>query len=350
VLADQRTPGHVGGAATRAVRATLAALAAVDHTAQTEPAGHTAAVDHTARTEPAGLTAVVDHTARVRQPALAAAHYASWMGPAALSAAAVAYAGPAVTCWPALRTRLAPALAGVGRADHVALTFDDGPDPASTPRFLEALAATDTQATFFLLGPMLARSPALGRELAAAGHELAVHGWEHRYSIVRTPSALYDDLARTRDLVEDVTGVRPRFYRPPYGVLSTGALAAARRLGLRTVLWTAWGRDWRASATPASVLATIRADLAAGGTVLLHDSDCTSAPESWRCALGALPGLLADCADRGLRVGPLAEHALTGPPGHPLSRPLPTGPPPPTGPRPTRRPRPPTAGDTTVQA
>jgi hypothetical protein len=64
------------------------------------------------------------------------------------------------------------------------------------------------------------------------------------------------------------------------------------------------------------VLATVRRDLSGGGTVLLHDSDCTSAPGSWRSALGALPDLLADCADRGLTVGPLAEHfaaAASGP-------------------------------------
>ncbi|MDT3445890.1 MULTISPECIES: polysaccharide deacetylase family protein [unclassified Pseudofrankia] len=227
---------------------------------------------------------------------------------AVLGAAAVGYAGPAVTSWPAVRTRLTPGLAGLGRQDHVALTFDDGPDPASTPRFLDALAAAGTRATFFLLGSMLARSPSLGRELVTAGHEVAVHGWQHRYTLLRTPSALYDDFARTRDLIVDVTGCQPVFFRPPYGVLSTGALAAARRLGLRPVLWTAWGRDWRGGATPESVLATVREGLAGGGTVLLHDSDCTSVPQAWRSALGALPGLLDECAARGLRVGPLGEH------------------------------------------
>ncbi|WP_407661345.1 polysaccharide deacetylase family protein [Frankia nepalensis] len=226
----------------------------------------------------------------------------------AAAAVAVAHAGPALASWPALRARLLPGLAGIGRADHVALTFDDGPDPASTPHFLEALAATGTRATFFVLGPMLARAPGLGRELVAAGHEVAVHGWEHRYTTFRTPWALADDLARSRDLVTDVTGRSPLFFRPPYGVLSAGALTAARRLGLRPVLWTAWGRDWTRRATPATVLATVRRDLAGGGTVLLHDCDCTSAPLSWRSALGALPALLDDCAARGLRVGPLAEH------------------------------------------
>lgn len=227
---------------------------------------------------------------------------------AAVAVAAAGYAGPAVASWPLLRTRLLPGLAGIGRPDHVALTFDDGPDPASTPAFLDALAASGTKATFFLLGSMLMHAPELGRALVAAGHEVGVHGWEHRYGTLRTPGALYDDLARARDLIGDVTGRQPVFFRPPYGVLSAGSLAAARRLRLRPVLWSAWGRDWAPDATAGSVLSTIRKDLAGGATVLLHDSDCTSAPLSWQAALGALPLVVDECAGRGLRVGPLAEH------------------------------------------
>jgi hypothetical protein len=78
------------------------------------------------------------------------------------------------------------------------------------------------------------------------------------------------------------------------------------------VLWTAWGEDWSATATPESVLRTVRRDLTGGGTVLLHDSDCTSAPLSWRSALGALPDLLDGCARAGWRVGPLSEHGRAG--------------------------------------
>ncbi len=74
------------------------------------------------------------------------------------------------------------------------------------------------------------------------------------------------------------------------------------------MLWTAWGRDWRAAATPDSVLATLRPDLGRGATVLLHDSDCTSAPGAWRAALGALPLLADELAARRLAVGPLGPH------------------------------------------
>jgi peptidoglycan/xylan/chitin deacetylase (PgdA/CDA1 family) len=196
----------------------------------------------------------------------------------------------------------------LGNPGHIALTFDDGPDPDSTPAFLEVLAAHQVKATFFLLGRMLHAAPDLGRALVEAGHEVAVHGWEHRCLLLRGPRATQGDLTRARDLIAAATGEMPRWYRPPYGVLSSTALHAARGLGLTPVLWTNWGRDWEHRATPGSVLSTLTRDLAGGGTVLLHDSDCTSAPGSWRTTLGALPALLDEVHARGLTVGPLRDH------------------------------------------
>jgi hypothetical protein len=76
------------------------------------------------------------------------------------------------------------------------------------------------------------------------------------------------------------------------------------------VLWTAWGKDWTPEATPESVLAELDCDLGPGVTVLLHDSDCASAPGSWRAALGALPGLAERLTAAGLKAGPLAEHGI----------------------------------------
>jgi peptidoglycan/xylan/chitin deacetylase (PgdA/CDA1 family) len=228
----------------------------------------------------------------------------------AVAALAVAHAGPGLSAVGPLRRRLLPRLAGLGRAGHVALTFDDGPDPASTPAFLDLLAARDVHATFFLLGSMVDRAPSLAAEIAAAGHEVAIHGWDHRYTILRDPWDVYQDLARARDAVAAATGQRARFFRPPYGVLSSGALLASRRLELSPVLWSAWGREWADGATPESVLGTVLTGLRGGATVLLHDSDCTSPRGAASAALGALPRLLDECAARALAVGTLADHGL----------------------------------------
>jgi peptidoglycan-N-acetylglucosamine deacetylase len=226
-----------------------------------------------------------------------------------LAGLALVHAGPGATWLPAVRRRL-PGLAGVGAADHVALTFDDGPDPRATPLFLDDLARIGCRATFFVLGELLERHPGLGRRIVADGHEIAVHGWRHRNALLARPGLVTAEVRRAADLVSEVTGVEPVWYRPPYGVLSAEALAAARLRGLRPVLWTAWGRDWTGSASPASVLAELSPGLRGGATLLLHDSDHTSAPSAWRSALGALPELVARCRGRGLRVGPLREHGV----------------------------------------
>jgi peptidoglycan/xylan/chitin deacetylase (PgdA/CDA1 family) len=224
------------------------------------------------------------------------------------AALAIAQAGPGITGIGPVRKLLLPRLAGDGDPGHVALTFDDGPDPQSTPQFVKVLADHGVRATFFMLGSMVERAPALAADLAAAGHEIAVHGFDHRYLPARLPWAASHDLRRATEVIHAVTGVRPRFFRPPYGVLSGPALLVTRQLRLTPVLWGAWGREWAPGATAESVAATLRKDLAGGVTVLLHDSGCTSPAGAWQAGLGALPTLLADCAAQGLRVGPLREH------------------------------------------
>ncbi|MEY9966564.1 peptidoglycan/xylan/chitin deacetylase (PgdA/CDA1 family) [Streptacidiphilus sp. MAP12-16] len=226
---------------------------------------------------------------------------------------ALAHAAPALTSiqpLEPLRTRLFPGYAGQGDPGHIALTFDDGPDPLSTPRFLKLLERRGVTATFFLLGFMLERDPGLGREIAAAGHEVAVHGYLHRPMLLRTPRQTRDDLSRAHALVSEATGETPRWYRPPYGIATTSALRTARGLGMDPVLWTSWGADWRAGATGSSVYDTVTRNLKGGGTILLHDSDCTSAPASWTATLSALPRLLDHCEEQGWKLGPLAAHGL----------------------------------------
>jgi peptidoglycan-N-acetylglucosamine deacetylase len=219
-----------------------------------------------------------------------------------------AHGGPAATWLPGLRRACFPALAGIGRPDHVALTFDDGPDPDSTPWFLEALDACAVRATFFVLGDQVRRYPGLAVRIAEHGHEIGVYSWTHDRPWAPTPQRDIRDLSQAAEAVYGATGQVPGWYRPPYGILTGGRLAAAARCGLRPVLWSAWGRDWTARATAASVLATIRRDLHGGGTVLLHDTDRTAAPGCWRSALGALPGLVTGCQEAGWTVGRLAEH------------------------------------------
>jgi peptidoglycan-N-acetylglucosamine deacetylase len=224
--------------------------------------------------------------------------------PLALAAAQVA---PAATWLPAVRAAF-PRLAGCGRSDHVALTFDDGPDAVSTPAILDLLRAHDARATFFLVGERISRASDVVQRIVDEGHEIGLHGWRHRYMFTSSPR-----LARCLNAISDVVGAqqaRPRWFRPPYGVLSaTSALEAARHR-LAPILWTTWAKDWRPDATPESVEAMMTPGLVGGATLLLHDASTDRAPMSWTATAGALPGLLRQCAERGLQVGPLCEHGV----------------------------------------
>ncbi|GAA2711780.1 polysaccharide deacetylase family protein [Actinoplanes palleronii] len=231
-------------------------------------------------------------------------------GAGLLAAVAAAHAGPALAAIGPVRRRLFPQLSGIGAPGHVALTFDDGPHPDATPRLLRMLDAHGIRATFFLLGRMAEEHPEVARSVAAEGHEIAIHGYDHRLLIKRGPAETLEDLSRATAAVTAVTGRQPRWWRPPYGVASTAALLGARRLGLTPVLWTAWGRDWTAAATPDSVFRAVRRGLSGGGTILLHDSDHSAAPGAYESMLGALPAILVHCRARGFTVGPLHEHGL----------------------------------------
>jgi peptidoglycan-N-acetylglucosamine deacetylase len=183
----------------------------------------------------------------------------------------------------------------------VAITFDDGPHPEGTPAALEALAAADARATFFLCGEQVEREPALAAEIAAAGHGVALHGFRHRNMLRLPPATFVEDLERGIEAIEDAVGVRPALYRPPYGIFSYPGMLEVRARGLRSLLWSRWGHDWRASRSPAEIAAEVTEDLRAGDVLLLHDADHYSEPGCWRGTIAALPAVLEAIEGAGLR-------------------------------------------------
>jgi len=182
----------------------------------------------------------------------------------------------------------------------VALTFDDGPHPEGTPAVLETLRAAGATATFFLVGEQVELRPALAADIAAAGHEIALHGYRHTLLLRRTTRALEADLDRAVDAIRDATGSAPRCYRPPYGVFSAAGLTLARSRSLSPLLWSRWGRDWERRATPETIARRATAGLEPGDVVLLHDSDSYSSSGSWRRTAAALPSILDAVATLGV--------------------------------------------------
>jgi peptidoglycan/xylan/chitin deacetylase (PgdA/CDA1 family) len=189
----------------------------------------------------------------------------------------------------------------------VALTFDDGPHAQGTPAVLDELARHKATATFFLVGEQVVQRPELAGEIVAAGHEVAVHCFRHTLLLRRRVAAVADDLDRAVDAVGEATGVRPGLYRPPYGILSAGALQHVRERGWRPLLWSTWGRDWERRATPQSIARRATRGLRPGDVVLLHDSDAYSSADSWRRTAAALPSVLEAVATLGIPASSVTQ-------------------------------------------
>lgn len=202
--------------------------------------------------------------------------------------------------WPALRGPLGVEDRTSSGAGY-ALTFDDGPHPQGTPAVLEILARERVNATFFLVGEQVRRDPALAREIVAAGHRVGLHCDRHRNLLRLAPWQVRADIARAQETVEAATDRAIGLYRPPYGILNASALRIAREHDWRTLLWSHFGKDWQARATPESIAARVTDGVGEGSVLLLHDADDYSAPGSWRRTAAALPRVLDVLAARGLR-------------------------------------------------
>jgi peptidoglycan/xylan/chitin deacetylase (PgdA/CDA1 family) len=194
--------------------------------------------------------------------------------------------------------------ATTGRSE-VALTFDDGPDPSTTPDILDALG--DVKATFFMLGKQVRAHPDMARMVVEAGHEVASHGDTHRRATRMTPSATKADLSLGWATIVDATGRLPRFYRPPHGVFSPSAWQQAARLQMRRTLWSCSAKDWEAGATAEGVTACVLDAVMPGDVVLMHDAG--GWPGRARVTAAAIPSLLRGLTERDLR--PVTLSALT---------------------------------------
>jgi peptidoglycan-N-acetylglucosamine deacetylase len=166
------------------------------------------------------------------------------LGALGLAAGGCAYAA----MWPASelfgRALIAPRIEA-GRPGELALTFDDGPNPAWTPQLLDILADQDIRATFFLIGRYAQADPDLVRRILAAGHLIGNHSWSHPNLAIIAARRVAEELTRTRDALQQIAGVPIRWFRPPFGGRRPVVFSIARDLGMTPVLWNAITTDWR---------------------------------------------------------------------------------------------------------
>lgn len=155
-------------------------------------------------------------------------------------------------------------------AGRFALTFDDGPSLKTTPRLLDLLAHHRARATFFLLGSNVRRAPELARRVAAEGHELALHGNMHWPMALSPPWMIRNEIHKCAAAVQDATGVRARFFRPPFGFMMPGQSLFVRHLGYESVLGDIYPEDPRRPGTE-RIVSRVMGRLRAGSILILHD-------------------------------------------------------------------------------
>lgn len=175
---------------------------------------------------------------------------------------------------------------------RISLTFDDGPDPVWTPRVLEALQWAEARATFFLVAPRARRFPHLVSDVLRAGHGVEFHCTQHvRHTECTRGEVETDLLVGLRAL--EVQGVRPHFWRPPWGMLAPFTVEIADEFDLEIALWTEGTRDWRGDPAP-EMLEHVGPQLRPGSVVLMHDGIGPAARRS-------------GCGETVALVGPLVE-------------------------------------------
>jgi peptidoglycan/xylan/chitin deacetylase (PgdA/CDA1 family) len=155
----------------------------------------------------------------------------------------------------------------------VALTFDDGPDPRSTPRLLELLREANIKAAFFCIGKRVEANPELAAQIAREGHLLENHTYSHsNFTNFFSVARLRAELGRTQEIIAKTSGCSPAYFRPPVGLSNPRIFRAAHSLKMQVVGWTIRSLD-TVIADPKKILARVMRGLCPGAIILLHDGN-----------------------------------------------------------------------------
>ena len=185
-------------------------------------------------------------------------------------------------------------------APAVALTFDDGPSPEHTPKVLALLDKAQVKATFFVIGKKAETNPELVRQIVAKGHVIGSHSYLHsRAFSLLSRNQVRQDITRSLDVLEKITGERPTLFRPPIGHTNPRIAKVVEELGLTVVGWSVRTLDGLRSSSREAVAKRAKKGLQNGAIVLLHDA---SERDDYRPAsVDVLPGILAAMKKQNLR-------------------------------------------------
>ncbi|MDK2820338.1 MAG: hypothetical protein PWP31_303 [Clostridia bacterium] len=185
-----------------------------------------------------------------------------------------------------------------GAGHKVAITFDDGPRPEWTERYLRVLEAKGARATFFVVGAQAPKNADLVRAILASGNEVGNHSWSHSFLGKVPEDVVRADISKSMEVLEKITGQPIKYFRPPYGSISPQLVAAAESLGVKTVTWSIDPRDW-AKPLPEKIVNHVMNRVQNGSIILLH--------EGHPGTLVALPLLINKLQEKGYELVTLSE-------------------------------------------
>ncbi|MEW9700467.1 polysaccharide deacetylase family protein [Paenibacillus sp. SI8] len=185
------------------------------------------------------------------------------------------------------------------QGNGIALTFDDGPDPEYTPQLLDLLGKYEVRATFFVLGSKAAKHPDLIMRMHKEGHLVGIHNYVHWTNAFLTPRKVRKQIDDSVQVIENIIGIKPVHYRPPWGIINIFDLLLLKRF--RLVFWSLMVGDWRSRGGKERIEAKLLANLKNNDVIVLHDSGQTlgankNAPIYM---LEALNDFLKECRKRG---------------------------------------------------
>jgi len=186
------------------------------------------------------------------------------------------------------------------------LTLDDGPNPEWTERILETLHSRSVPATFFMIGQLVRRFPAVARAVVEAAQEIGNHTHDHPNLVRQAPSDVRRQIDDAHRAIVDETGHTPKMFRPPYGRQTPLVRLALRRWGYVVVGWRVSARDFERPGADV-IRRRIRDQLRPGAILLLHDGDPRNLSGDRGQTASALPGIIQDAQAAGYAFRPLSE-------------------------------------------
>lgn len=182
--------------------------------------------------------------------------------------------------------------------DGIALTFDDGPDPDFTPQLLDILSKYQIIATFFVLGSKAEKYPELIQRIHHEGHLIGIHNYVHWTNAFMTPQKVRKQLKDSVAAIENIIGVTPIYYRPPWGIINIFDLFLVHRF--RLVFWSLMVKDWRSHGGTERIKSKLLAKLQSNHIIVLHDSGQTFGAnrDAPHYMLDALDAFLEICTQR----------------------------------------------------